>query len=117
MDIVVHIPDDLAQRLGTAGELERRALEALAAQEYRLGHLTEADLRRLLRFEAGTTLDGFLKAHGVHDAAKPRTFPPGPLDDETRARAHAAAERIRAMSKGITLGGLSIKDLINEGRK
>ena len=107
MDITVHIPDDLAWRLGTAGELKRRALEALAAQEYRLGHLTAADLRRLLGFEAGTTLDSFVKAHGVHDAGEPRTSLPGALDDETRARARAraAAERIRAMSKGVTLGG------------
>ena len=28
MDIMVRIPDDLAGRLGTAGEVERRALEA-----------------------------------------------------------------------------------------
>ncbi len=33
-----------------------------------------------------------------------------------RAEARAAAQRIREMSKGVTLGGLSIKDLINEGR-
>jgi hypothetical protein len=117
MDIVVRIPDDLARRLGAAGDLERRALEALAAQEYRLGHLTEADLRRLLGFEAAAPLDGFLKAHGVHDAGEPRTSLPEALDDETRARARAAAERIIARGKGVTLGGLTIKDLINEGRK
>ena len=117
MDIMVRIPDDLARHLGTAGDLERRALEALAAQEYRLGHLTAADLRRLLGFEAGTALDSFLKAHDVQDAYKPHPSLPGALDDETRARARAAAERIRAMSKGVTLGGLTIRDLINEGRK
>jgi prevent-host-death family protein len=33
-----------------------------------------------------------------------------------REAARSAAERIRAMSKGVTLGGLKIKDLINEGR-
>jgi hypothetical protein len=33
MDIKVHIPDALARRLGTTGELERRALEALALEE------------------------------------------------------------------------------------
>ncbi len=33
-----------------------------------------------------------------------------------RAEARAAAQRIREMSKGVTLGGISIKDLINEGR-
>jgi hypothetical protein len=117
MDIMVHIPDDLARRLGTAGELERRALEALAAQEYRLGHLAAADLRRLLGFEAVAPLDSFLKAHGVHDGGEPRTSLPEALDDETRARARAAAERIITRGEGVTLGGLTIKDLINEGRK
>jgi prevent-host-death family protein len=34
-----------------------------------------------------------------------------------REAARAAARRIREMSKGITLGGLRIKDLINEGRQ
>lgn len=32
-------------------------------------------------------------------------------------QAHVAARRIRAISKGVTLGGLKIKDLINEGRR
>lgn len=34
-----------------------------------------------------------------------------------REAARAAAQRIRAMSKGVTLGKLKIKDLINEGRR
>ena len=50
MDVTVRIPDDLAHRLGTAGELERRALEALALEGFRLGHLTKPELRRLLGF-------------------------------------------------------------------
>jgi prevent-host-death family protein len=33
-----------------------------------------------------------------------------------REKARRAAERIIEMSKGVTLGGLKIKDLINEGR-
>ena len=34
----------------------------------------------------------------------------------SREKARAAAAAIRGMSEGATLGGLSIKDLINEGR-
>jgi prevent-host-death family protein len=34
-----------------------------------------------------------------------------------RAKARAAAEGLRAASKGQTLGGLSLKDLISEGRR
>lgn len=33
-----------------------------------------------------------------------------------RAKARAAAEGIRARAVGVTLGGLKLKDLINEGR-
>jgi antitoxin (DNA-binding transcriptional repressor) of toxin-antitoxin stability system len=35
----------------------------------------------------------------------------------SREAARAAAEGIRAMRKGVTLGGLKIKDLINDGRR
>jgi len=37
MDVTIHIPDDLATRLGTAVDLPRRVLEALAVEEFRLG--------------------------------------------------------------------------------
>jgi len=64
MDITVHIPDDLARRLGR--DLPRRALEALALEEFKLGHLTKPELRRLLGFETRAALDGFLKAHQIY---------------------------------------------------
>jgi hypothetical protein len=48
-----------------AGDLLRRALEALASEEYNLGHLTTAELRRLLGFATRSALDGFLKTHSV----------------------------------------------------
>jgi hypothetical protein len=65
MDVTIQIPDDLARRLGAAGDLSRRALEALAVDEFRLGHITYAELRRLLGFGTRNALDCFLKAHGV----------------------------------------------------
>ena len=69
MEVTVHIPDDIAERLGASvGEnLSRRALEALLAEEYRLGHLNKPDLRRLLDFETSYEIDGFLKAHNVYE--------------------------------------------------
>jgi hypothetical protein len=39
----------------------------LLAEEYRLGHLDKPDLRRLLGFETGYEIDGFLKAHNVYE--------------------------------------------------
>lgn len=65
MEVTVHIPDDLAARLGAEGDLSRRALEALALEEYKRGRIGRADLRRLLGFTTRYELDGFLKAHDV----------------------------------------------------
>jgi len=67
MNLVLHIPDDLAERLSAAGDIERQALEALAAEAYRAGRLTKPDLCRLLGFEVLDELDGFLKAHEVYE--------------------------------------------------
>jgi uncharacterized protein YgbK (DUF1537 family) len=79
MNLIVQIPDDVAQRLAAAGgDLSRRALEALALEEYRLGHLTKPELRRLLGFGTRDALDGFLKARDV--------FEPYSLDDLERER-------------------------------
>lgn len=66
MNLIVKIPDDVAQRLRADGrDLSRTALEALAAEEYKRGHLTKPDLRRLLGLETSDQIDGFLKAHDV----------------------------------------------------
>ncbi len=62
----MHIPDDLASRM-SGGDLSRRALEALVADEYRQGHLHKPDLRRLLGFETSLEIDSFLKAHNVYE--------------------------------------------------
>ena len=78
MEITLHIPDEFARLLGGTGEIERRALEALALEEYKLGHLTKPDLRRLLGFGTRSKLDEFLKAHDV--------FEPYTLDDLERER-------------------------------
>jgi hypothetical protein len=66
MNLIVEIPDDVAQRLAAAGgDLSRRALEALAVEEYKRGRLTKAEMRRLLGFETSVELDVFFKAHEV----------------------------------------------------
>ena len=69
MELTLHVPDDLAARLGTTGiDLSRRALEAWALDEFKGGHLTAGELRRLLGFETRWELDAFLKAHSVFEA-------------------------------------------------
>ncbi len=123
MDVTVRIPDDLARRLGTEGELERRALEALALEEFKLGHLTKPELRRLLGFGTRAKLDEFLTAHEVFGTHTPEDLERDRqdldelvADDDSREKARQAAANIIARRKGVTLGGLKIKDLINEGR-
>ena len=53
-------------------------MEALALEEYKLGHLTKLVLRRFLGLGTRDALDGFLKAHDV--------FEPYNLDDLDRER-------------------------------
>jgi hypothetical protein len=66
MTVTVQIPDDLAARLTAGGgDLSRRALEALAADEYKHECLTKPELQRLLGIETSFQLDEFLKAHDV----------------------------------------------------
>jgi hypothetical protein len=122
-EITVRIPADLARRLGTGGEVERRVLEALALDEFRQGHLSRTELRRLLGFATRAKLDEFLTGHGVFGAYTPEDLERDREDqaavvpdEESRARARQAAANIIARRKGVALGGLSIKDLINEGR-
>jgi hypothetical protein len=66
MEFTDHIPDDIAERLGE-GDLSRRALEALALEEFKSGRITKPELRRLLGFGTRYQLDGFLKAHSVYE--------------------------------------------------
>jgi Uncharacterised protein family (UPF0175) len=69
MNVTIKIPDDVARRLAAAGgDLSRRALEALALEEYRRGTLTKPELRRLLGFATRYALDGFLKSHEVFES-------------------------------------------------
>ena len=66
MEVILHIPDDIAAHLTErGGDLTRRALESLALEELRAGRITEAELRKMLGL-ARIELDGFLKSHGVY---------------------------------------------------
>jgi prevent-host-death family protein len=50
-----------------------------------------------------------------HGKEVARLVPPNARFNQSEAR--EAAQRIREMSRGVSLGGLRIKDLIEEGRK
>jgi hypothetical protein len=65
MNLNVQIPDDIGSRLNASGDLSRRALEALAAEEYKHDRITKPELQRLLGIETNFRLDAFLKAHDI----------------------------------------------------
>ena len=68
MELTVQIPDDLASRISASGgDLSRRALEALALEEFKSGRISKPELRRLLGFGTQYRLDGFLKSHDVYE--------------------------------------------------
>jgi hypothetical protein len=64
--VTLDIPDDLLAALAAPGqELSRSVFEAVVLEAYRERKLSTAQLRRLLGFETGYELDGFLKTHQV----------------------------------------------------
>lgn len=68
MELTLRIPDELAAHLGGEAvhqDLERRALEAFALEELRVGRITEPQLRKMLGL-ARIQVDGFLKGHGIY---------------------------------------------------
>ncbi|MGD0777114.1 MAG: UPF0175 family protein [Candidatus Solibacter sp.] len=67
MTITLSLPADIVQLLTENGEdISRTALESLASQEYRLGRLSEEQVRRMLGFESRFDVHAFLKAHDTH---------------------------------------------------
>jgi hypothetical protein len=67
MDVTVHIPDAIAPHLiEEGGDIARVALESVALEALRAGHITEVQLCEMLGL-ARIQMDGFLKSHGVYE--------------------------------------------------
>ncbi len=63
----IELPEEIASRLaGQHGDLPRVALEAIAAQGYRGGKLTHAEVQRLLGLASRQETDAFLKRSGAY---------------------------------------------------
>ncbi len=115
MNVTIPVPDDFAARFGSDADFGRRALEALALEEYRADRMTRAELQRLLGHADEAALDGFLEARGMAIAVTAS----GP-EDAHRDREGAVDDlvaRFRAFAASYTLGGIDIKALISEGRR
>jgi Uncharacterised protein family (UPF0175) len=59
--VAIELPEEIASRLGEAGDLARVVLEALAAQGYRSGKLTHAEVQRMMGLTSRWETDSFLK--------------------------------------------------------
>jgi isochorismate hydrolase len=66
MKVSLEVPEALAERLGgSAANLSRAALEALAVDAYRLHRITRFELQGLLEIESFVELERLLKQHDV----------------------------------------------------
>ena len=66
MRIWLDLPDALGDRVAAPGQdLSEAAFHALVIDTYRMGRLTEHELREVLDLPTRDAVDGFLKAHGV----------------------------------------------------
>ena len=66
MHVTLNLPDDISEALeGRRPDLSKQALEALAVDGYRIGALTESQVRRLLDLESRFQVHAILKDHRV----------------------------------------------------
>ena len=67
MQITIEIPDKTADRMSAKwGNLEKRALEILAAEAYRGEVISAAEVRRMLKLSSRWEAHGFLKQEGAY---------------------------------------------------
>ena len=64
--VAIELPEDIASHLGRQDELSWVTLKALAAQGYRSGDLTHAEVQRMLGFASRWETDAFLKQAGAY---------------------------------------------------
>jgi hypothetical protein len=65
--IAIELPEDIAGRLAVGDQdLSRLTLESLAAQAYRNGQLSHAEVQRILNLTSRWETDAFLKQAGAY---------------------------------------------------
>ena len=66
MNLTLTIPDDLAAQIAATGkDPARAALEAVAVDGYRSGHLSENEVRVMLGYETRMQVHALLAEHNV----------------------------------------------------
>jgi predicted HTH domain antitoxin len=65
--LILELPDELSAFLAASGhDLQRAALETIAAEAYREKKVSTGQLRRLLGYKTRMQVHAFLKEHGVY---------------------------------------------------
>ena len=65
--LILELPDELSAFLAASGhDLQRAALESIAAEAYREKKVSTSQLRRLLGYKTPMQVHAFLKEHGVY---------------------------------------------------
>jgi predicted HTH domain antitoxin len=65
--LILELPDELSAFLAASGhDLERAALETIAAEAYREKKVSTGQLRRVLGYKTRMQVHAFLKEHGVY---------------------------------------------------
>ncbi len=66
MEIIVEIPDEIAQRLNPSqGSLSRRVLETVVADAYRCGEISTGEVGKILQLSTQLEINAFLRHKGV----------------------------------------------------
>ena len=66
MKVTIDLPEDVSTALrGRWDDVPRRSLETIAVEGYRIGALTETQVRRLLQLETRFQVHALLKEHRV----------------------------------------------------
>jgi predicted HTH domain antitoxin len=67
MQVLLQVPDDIVEKLQAKSvDLPRQAMESMAAEFYRAGILTSAEVQRMLGLETRWETDAFLKERGAY---------------------------------------------------
>ena len=81
MKVTIDLPEDVSTALKSRwDDVQRRSLEAIAVEGYRIGALTETQVRRLLQFETRFQVHALLKEHLV-----PLRYTEADLEEDLRA--------------------------------
>jgi hypothetical protein len=93
MEVTVHIPDTIGERLGNDPEaIPRWLLEKAGLEAYRSREISGYELRLMLGLTSRLELDAFLKRHGVYLEYTEEDFAHDAETSRQLKRKHAPSE-------------------------